>query len=97
MTCVYLFHELPAEARRAAAAEMARVLAPGGMLVLTDSVQLGDREAFDPTLGNFENFNEPYYGAHSGASSCTRRVILCRCLLILLQFHHLFRYHGDVY
>mmetsp|Transcript_13724 Transcript_13724/g.41468 ORF Transcript_13724/g.41468 Transcript_13724/m.41468 type:complete len:561 (+) Transcript_13724:174-1856(+) len=64
VTCVYLFHELPAEARRAAAAEMARVLAPGGMLVLTDSVQLGDREAFDPTLGNFENFNEPYYGTY---------------------------------
>ena len=29
--------------------------------VLTDSVQFGDREAFDPTLGQFSNFNEPYY------------------------------------
>jgi len=36
--CVYLFHELPPAVRRAAAAEMARVLKPGGLLVLTDSV-----------------------------------------------------------
>lgn len=33
------------------------------MVVLTDSVQLGDRLAFDPTLGNFTDFNEPFYGA----------------------------------
>jgi ubiquinone/menaquinone biosynthesis C-methylase UbiE len=36
--------------RRAAAAEMARVLKPGGICILTDSSQLGDREAFDATL-----------------------------------------------
>lgn len=59
--CVYLFHELPADVRAAAAAEMARVLKPGGMLILTDSAQLGDREALDATLGNFESFNEPFY------------------------------------
>ena len=42
---------LPPEVRRAAAAEMARVLKPGGICILTDSSQLGDREAFDATLG----------------------------------------------
>ena len=31
------------------------------MLILTDSAQLGDREAFDATLSNFGDFNEPYY------------------------------------
>lgn len=61
VTCVYLFHELPQEIRRAAAKEMARVLKPGGVLILTDSVQFGDRTAWDKTLGNFSNFNEPYY------------------------------------
>lgn len=34
------------------------------MQVLTDSVQYGDREAFDLTLGAFTNFNEPYYAAY---------------------------------
>ena len=61
--------------RRAAAKEMARVLKPGGLLSFTDSVQFGDRASFDKTLGNFSNFNEPYYltyirediGAHTSA------------------------------
>ena len=39
MTCVYLFHELPGDVRRAVAAEMMRVLRPGGLVVLVDSIQ----------------------------------------------------------
>lgn len=61
VVCVYLFHELPDTIRRRAAAEFLRVLKPGGMMILTDSVQLGDRPAWDATIGNFSNFNEPYY------------------------------------
>ena len=61
---VYLFHELPAESQEKAATEMARVLKPGGILVLTDSVQLGDRPSMDDTLGNFGDFNEPFYRAY---------------------------------
>jgi ubiquinone/menaquinone biosynthesis C-methylase UbiE len=64
VTCIYLFHELPEDVRRKAAAEMARVCKPGGLVVLTDSVQYGDRECFDATLGAFSNFNEPYYQAY---------------------------------
>ena len=59
--CVYLFHELPREVRSKVASEMARVLAPGGTIVLTDSVQRGDRPILDERLGNFGNLNEPYY------------------------------------
>ncbi|WIA35683.1 hypothetical protein OEZ86_004089 [Tetradesmus obliquus] len=59
--CMYAFHEMPEEARSAAAAEMLRLLKPGGLAVLTDSVQLGDRPQWDPTLGAFGNFNEPHY------------------------------------
>ena len=58
---MYLFHELPSKIRRAAAAEMARVLRPGGVLVISDSIQLGDRERLDANLGRFGDFNEPFY------------------------------------
>ncbi|KAG7357042.1 methyltransferase UbiE family protein [Nitzschia inconspicua] len=62
VVCVYLFHELPREVRKQVAAEMARVTAPGGTVVLTDSIQSGDRPILDQALGNFERMNEPYYG-----------------------------------
>ncbi|KAL4451802.1 hypothetical protein ABPG75_007464 [Micractinium tetrahymenae] len=59
--CIYLFHELPADVRKQAVAEMARVVRPGGIVVLTDSMQLGDRNAHEKTMGRFGSFNEPYY------------------------------------
>ena len=58
---VYLFHEMPAEARAAAAAEFARVAKLGGVVVLTDSIQLGDRPALDDKMSNFGKLNEPHY------------------------------------
>lgn len=61
VVCVYLFHELPETARAAAAAEMARVVRPGGVVVLTDSMQRGDRPALDGRLSNFAKLNEPHY------------------------------------
>ena len=68
VTCVYLFHELPATARRAAAAEFARLLAPGGRLFFVDSAQRGDGErsgmptANDMALDGFPKFShEPFY------------------------------------
>ncbi len=67
VTCVYLFHELPPASRAAAAAELARVLRPGGVCVLTDSVQLGDRPRLDGALPRFGDFNEPHYRDYLGA------------------------------
>lgn len=62
VTTIFLFHELPAQVRRRVAAEMARVLRPGGLLVLVDSLQPGDRPRFDGLLELFPaRFHEPYY------------------------------------
>lgn len=62
LTCIYLFHELPRRIRAAAAAEMARVLKPGGRLVFVDSIQRGDRPDFDGILTYFpQAYHEPYY------------------------------------
>lgn len=52
---------MPNAPRAAAAAEFCRVLAPGGVVALTDSIQLGDRPALDGRLGNFVKLNEPHY------------------------------------
>ena len=64
VVCVYLFHELPREVRAKAASEMSRVLAPGGTVVLMDSIQRGDYPALDDAMGNVD-FNEPYYADYT--------------------------------
>lgn len=62
VTTVYLFHELPRKVRRSIAAEMARVLKPGGTLVFVDSIQRGDHPAYDDLLDRFPfGFHEPYF------------------------------------
>jgi len=62
LTCVYLFHELPAKIRAAAARDFARVLKPGGRLVLVDSLQSGDKPEYEPLLQGFPaTFHEPYF------------------------------------
>ena len=62
--CVYLFHELPADARANVAREMARVCKPGGTVVLTDSLQRGDRPVMDKHIDNFSKLNEPHYSCY---------------------------------
>jgi len=65
VTCVYLLHELPPKVRAKAAAEMARVLKPGGLLVVVDSLVQGDDPAMDPLLELFpQAFHEPYYAGY---------------------------------
>lgn len=64
VVAVYLLHEIPPDARRAVVAEAARLLRPGGLMVIADSIQLGDRPALDTSLGIFSSFNEPYYESY---------------------------------
>ncbi len=60
---VYLFHELPPDIRQKAAAELGRVLKPGGLLVFIDTLQMGDEPDYDGLLELFPQlFREPYYG-----------------------------------
>jgi ubiquinone/menaquinone biosynthesis C-methylase UbiE len=62
VTCVYLYHEIPREVRRTVTAEILRILKPGGLFVLVDSLQWGDEPDYDGLLEAFpQRFHEPYY------------------------------------
>ena len=62
LTCVFLFHELPRDARQNVLNECFRLLEPGGTLVLADSIQIEDSPTFTPIMENFHKiFHEPYY------------------------------------
>ena len=62
VSSIFLFHELPPKVRPQVLSEIVRVLKPGGMFVLTDSVQFGDYPEMDGLLEYFPHgFHEPYY------------------------------------
>jgi ubiquinone/menaquinone biosynthesis C-methylase UbiE len=62
-----MLHELPPEVRRTVIGEAARVLKPGGRLVLIDSLQRGDEPDYDGMLERFpQHYHEPYYQSYVG-------------------------------
>ena len=62
LTCVFLLHELPRDARQNVLNECFRLLEPGGTLVLADSIQIEDSPKFISIMENFHKiFHEPYY------------------------------------
>ena len=62
LTCVFLFHELPREARQNVLNECFRLLKPDGTLIIADSIQIEDSPKFTPIMENFHKFfHEPYY------------------------------------
>ena len=61
-TSVYLFHELPRNARRNVLREMFRVTKPGGLVVLEDSCQVAESAEIEFALREFpREFHEPFY------------------------------------
>lgn len=65
ITNIFMMHELPPEIRRGVFAECARVLKPGGRLIVVDSLQRGDTPDYDAILERFPmNYHEPYYASY---------------------------------
>jgi ubiquinone/menaquinone biosynthesis C-methylase UbiE len=61
-TCIYLFHELPPKVRARVLAEAGRVIRPGGIFILADSIQTGDDPNLDRMLDAFpQGFHEPFF------------------------------------
>jgi len=82
VSCIYLFHELPPRVRPKVAAEIARVLKPGGVLAFADSVQPADEPDLARLLEAFPAFfHEPYYASYAktGLSGLFDRVGLEPC------------------
>lgn len=64
-SAVYLFHELPPKVRRQVAAELGRVIRPGGLFIFVDSLQTGDDPDYDGLLELFPQlFHEPYFESY---------------------------------
>lgn len=66
ITSVFLFHELPPNARQQVIEECYRLLQPGGTLVICDSMQVSDSPEFKTMMDNFPiNFHEPYFKSYT--------------------------------
>ena len=62
ITCVFLLHELPRPARANCMEEAYRLLKPGGLLAVLDSVQPKDSPQFKLLSDNFRRvYHEPFY------------------------------------
>jgi ubiquinone/menaquinone biosynthesis C-methylase UbiE len=62
VTSIFLFHELPKDARRNVMAEIYRVLRPGGTVAICDSAQLEESAELTSFLEGFPTiYHEPYY------------------------------------
>ncbi|MEB3293080.1 MAG: class I SAM-dependent methyltransferase [Synechococcales bacterium] len=62
VTCVFLFHELPAPVRQNVIDQVFQVTKPGGIFVICDSIQLSDSPDMERAMEGFaKTFHEPFY------------------------------------
>jgi ubiquinone/menaquinone biosynthesis C-methylase UbiE len=62
---VFLFHELPREEREKVFQESFRMLKPGGVTLVVDSLQINDVPVMNPALEQFPlDFHEPFYKSY---------------------------------
>ncbi len=67
VTSIFLYHELPGDVRRTVTSDVLRVLKPGGIYVMVNSLQWGDEPGYDGLLEAFPaRFHEPYYEHYLG-------------------------------
>ena len=92
ITSVFLFHELPAEARQRVIEECFRVLQPGGTFVICDSMQSIDSPDFQDMMDNFPIlFHEPYY-RHYTTDNISDRLDKAGFVDIDIQNHFVSKY-----
>ena len=92
VTSVFLFHELPASARQNVINECFRVVKPGGIFIICDSIQLSDAPELQPIMENFsETFHEPYY-RHYISDDLTERLKKAGFVDIEIQSHFMSKY-----
>lgn len=89
---VFLFHELPPDVRQTVIEQCFRVLQPGGVLVLCDSVQMDDSPEFAPAMRNFASmFHEPYY-RHYTTDDLGKRLEQAGFLAVQSETHFMSKY-----
>jgi ubiquinone/menaquinone biosynthesis C-methylase UbiE len=92
VTSVFLFHELPGPARQRVIEECYRVLQPGGVLVICDSIQLSDSAELTPMMEGFARvFHEPYY-SHYVQDDLMQRLEAAGFEAITVETHFLSKY-----
>jgi ubiquinone/menaquinone biosynthesis C-methylase UbiE len=92
VTSVFLFHELPSQARQNVIDEAFRITKPGGTFIICDSIQLEDSPELAPMMQNFPAmFHEPYY-RHYTTDSISERLEEAGFELLETQTHFVSKY-----
>lgn len=92
ITCVFLFHELPAAARQQVIEQCFRVTKPGGTFIICDSIQMSDSPEMSPAMESFhETFHEPYY-KHYITDDLVKRLETAGFEDISMQVHFMSKY-----